>query len=165
MMQAIKLEAPFSHKEVKDAVWACGSEKAPGPDGLTFKFIKTYWEIIKDDVMKFVFHFDKFGTFARGFNSTFISLVPKVKDPISLTDYRPISFMGCMSKIISKILATRIKSVIGDLIGDVQSAYVEGRSILDGPLMINELISWSKVAKRKILMFKVDFDKAFDSIN
>lgn len=88
-----------------------------------------------------------------------------VKDPISLTDYRPISLIGCMYKIISKILALRLKKVIGGLIGDVQSAYVEGRSILDRPLVINELLSWAKKVQKKVLMFKVDFDKAFDSLN
>nr|KAJ0210922.1 hypothetical protein LSAT_V11C400217930 [Lactuca sativa] len=77
-----------------------------------------------------------------------------VKDPISLTDYRPISLIGCMYKIISKILALRLKKVIGGLIGDVQSAYVEGRSILDGPLVINELLSWAKKVQKKVLMFK-----------
>lgn len=164
-MQAIKLEAPFNYKELKDVVSARGSDKAPGPDVLTFKFMKTYWKIIKYDVMQFVLHFRKFGTLARGCNSTFISLIPKVNDPISLTDYHPISLMGCMFKIISKILAIRHKSVVGDLIGDVQSAYVEGRSILDTPLMINELLYWSKVAKKKILMLKVYFYKTFDSIN
>lgn len=87
VMHAIKLEAPFSHKELKYVIWACGSEKAPGPDGLTFKFLKTSWEIIKGDMMNFVLHFDKFGTFARGCNSSFISLVPNVKDPTDLTNY------------------------------------------------------------------------------
>lgn len=50
-------------------------------------------------------------------------------------------------------------------IDDVQSAYVEGRNILDGPLIVNEICSWAKKVKRKVLLFKVDFDKAFDSIN
>lgn len=165
MMDAIGLEAPFSVEEVKVAVWACGSDKAPGSDGFNFKFIKAFWETLKDDVMKCVFHFDKYGTLARGCNSSFITLAPKVKDPTSLSDYRLISLIGCIYKIISKLLATRLKKVIGGIIGDVQSAYVEGRNILDGPLVINELNSWAKKTKKKILLFKVDFDKAFDSVN
>lgn len=141
MMDAIKLEAPFSLEEVKAAIWACGSEKAPGPDEFTFKFIKTYWDTLKDDVINFVLHFDKFGTLKRGCNSSFITLAPKVKDSISLVDYQPISLIGSMYKIITKLLANRLKTVIGGLIADAQSAYVEGRSILDGPLVINELYS------------------------
>lgn len=70
-----------------------------------------------------------------------------------------------MYKSISKILAIRLKFVIGGLIGEVQSAYVERIYILDNPLVINALQSWAKKVKNKILIFKVDFDKAFDSIN
>ncbi|KAI3751226.1 hypothetical protein L2E82_22274 [Cichorium intybus] len=165
MMDAIKLEAPFTLDEVKVAVWACGSDKAPGPDGFTFKFIKTYWDTLKSDVMNCVLHFDKYGTLARGCNSSFITLAPKVKDPTSLSDFRPICLIGCVYKIISKILAIRLKKIIGTVISDVQSAYVEGRNILDGPLVINELYSWAKKTRRKILLFKVDFEKAFDSVN
>lgn len=116
MMEAIKLEAPLTLEEVKIAMWECGSDKAPSPDGFTFKFIKTYWDTVKTDVMNFILHFDKFGTIARGCNSSFISLVPKVKDPSSLSDYRPISLIGCMYKIISKVLALRLKKVIGGVI-------------------------------------------------
>ncbi|KAL7607598.1 hypothetical protein Lser_V15G19622 [Lactuca serriola] len=105
------------------------------------------------------------GSLARGCNSSFITLAPKIKDPLSLNDYRRISLMGCVSKIISKILSNRMKSVIGKVIGDEQSAYVEGRCILEGPLMINEVCSWAKRVRKKILLFKVDFDKALDSVN
>lgn len=115
--------------------------------------------------MNFVSHFDKFGSLTCGCNSLFITLAPKIKDPSSIGDYRPISLIGCMYKIISEILAIRLKYVIGGLIGEVQSAYVERIYILDNPLVINALQSWAKKVKNKILIFKVDFDKAFDSIN
>lgn len=58
-----------------------------------------------------------------------------------------------------------MKTVIGNVIDEVQSAYVEGKSILDGPLIINEICSWAKKVKKKAPLFKVDFDKAFDSVN
>ena len=91
--------------------------------------------------------------------------MPKRKDPTSLADFRPISLIGCIYKIISKALSNRFKKVIGSVIDEVQSAYVEGRNILDGPLIVNEVCSWAKKLKKKILLFKVDFDKAFDSVN
>nr|KAJ0191579.1 hypothetical protein LSAT_V11C800404230 [Lactuca sativa] len=87
----------------------------------------------------------------------FITLALKIKDPSSLTDYRPISLIGCMYKSISKILAIRLKFVIGGLIGEVQSAYVERIYILDNPLVINALQSWAKKVKNKILIFKIGF--------
>ncbi|MFS7909556.1 putative RNA-directed DNA polymerase [Helianthus anomalus] len=83
----------------------------------------------------------------------------------SVNNYRPINLIGCISKIVSKILAKRMKCVIGSVVSDTQTAYIEGRSILDGPLMVNEIVSWTKSSKRKAMLFKVDFEKAFDSIN
>lgn len=58
-----------------------------------------------------------------------------------------------------------MKGVIGSNVDEVQSAYIEGKNILDGPLIINEIVSWAKQTKKQIFIFKVDFEKAFDSIN
>ncbi|KAL4589627.1 hypothetical protein LXL04_002535 [Taraxacum kok-saghyz] len=159
------LEKPFTVEEIKNAVWMCGNEKSPGPDGFTFKFIKNQWETIKEDIIQFVKFFERHGRLDRGCNSSFVTLIPKIKDPLKLGDYRPISLIGCLYKIIAKSLANRVKKVIGSTIEEVQSAYVEGRNIQDGPLIVNELCSWAKATKNKILLFKVDFEKAFDSIN
>lgn len=94
--QCSLIESPFSIEEIKAAIWGCGAEKAPGPDGYTFKFIKEKWECMKDDIIRYIRHFEKTRLFSKGCNSSFITLVPKVKDPISLTDYRPISLIGCI---------------------------------------------------------------------
>lgn len=110
--QSSLLESPFSLEEVKSAVWACEGSKAPGPDGFDFTFIKAHWDTIKDDVLKFVKDFEETGLLPRGCNSTFIMLIPKVKDPLTLSDYRPISLVGCQYKIISKVLAERLKAVL-----------------------------------------------------
>lgn len=162
---ARELEKAFTLDEIKKAVWACGSDRAPGPDGFTFKFIQTYWDALCDDIMNFVKFFEQYGLLGKGCNSSFITLAPKIKDPSVIGDYRPISLIGCLYKIITKTLASRLKTVIGDLIGEVQSAYIEGRNILDGPIIVNEIWSWAKRIKKKVLLFKVDFDKAFDFIN
>lgn len=112
------LQASFDIKEIREAIWNCGGDKAPGPDGFAFKFIKRYWNIIQADIMKFVKHFDEFGSFSRGSNSSFISLFPKVKDTLTLSDYRPISLIGCLYKIIAKTLASRMKLVLRLVIDD-----------------------------------------------
>ncbi|KAL4592366.1 hypothetical protein LXL04_005358 [Taraxacum kok-saghyz] len=141
------------------------SEKAPGPNGFTFQFFKEYWDILLGDIAAFVKYFERFGKIDPSCSASFISLIPKIKDPIIFNDFRPISLIGSLYKIIAKILSSRLKKVIGSSIDEVQSAYVDGRNILDGPLTVNEICAWAKKTKKKILLFKADFDKAFDSVN
>nr|GEX56919.1 hypothetical protein [Tanacetum cinerariifolium] len=78
-------------------------------------------------------------------------------------DFRPISLIGNFYKIIAKILANHLSLVMADLISDVQSAFVLNRQILDGPFILSELIQWCKYHKAKAMVFKVDFEKAFNS--
>ncbi|GKB83006.1 RNA-directed DNA polymerase, eukaryota [Tanacetum coccineum] len=79
-------------------------------------------------------------------------------------EFHPISLIGSMYKIITKVLANRLSLVISELVSDVQSAFVFNRHILDGPFILNELLSWCKHKKSKALIFKIDFEKAFDSV-
>ncbi|KAL4560381.1 hypothetical protein LXL04_032531 [Taraxacum kok-saghyz] len=120
---------------------------------------------MQDDIMRFIKHLEIHGSLARGSNSSFIFLLPKVKDPLILGDYRPISLIGSLYKILAKVLANRLKRVIGSVVGENQTAFIKKRNILDGPMIINEMCNWTKKAKRKMLLFKVDFEKAFDSVN
>lgn len=62
-------------------------------------------------------------------------------------------------------MAERLKAVIDSVISPVQTAFIKGRSILDGPLIVNEILSWLRRSKKKALIFKVDFEKAFDCIS
>jgi len=151
--------------EVKTTVWDCDSFKSPGPDGINFGFIKTFWNEIKGDMLRFVSEFHWNGKLSKGINSTFIALIPKVKSPQTLNDFRPISLVGCIYKIIAKILANRLRQVIGSVVSDVQSAFVKNRQILDGTLIANEVVYEARKTKKELLLFKVDFEKAYDSVD
>ncbi|GKE43570.1 cytochrome P450, partial [Tanacetum coccineum] len=76
------LDCPFTIEEIKEAVWNCGSSKAPGPDGFSFKFFKKYWSMLEHDIVSFVKVFEVSGLIPWGCNSSFITLVPKVEDPL-----------------------------------------------------------------------------------
>ncbi|GJR55439.1 RNA-directed DNA polymerase, eukaryota [Tanacetum coccineum] len=162
--QVEDLESEISNEEVKAAVWDCGVNKSPGPDGYTFEFFRKYWTFIGNDIIQAVKAFFANGCFPRGCNSSFIALIPKIQDAKFVKDFRPISLIGSTYKIISKILANRLCLVLPDLISDVQSAFVANRQILDGPFILNELMSWCKHTKFKGMIFKVDFEKVFDSV-
>ncbi|KAJ0434710.1 putative RNA-directed DNA polymerase [Helianthus annuus] len=163
--QAKKLIEEFSREEIKEAVWACGSDRAPGPDGFSFKFIKRFWVQLEKYFVGVLKEFHKKAQIGRGCNSSFIALIPKTRDPKSVSDFRPISLIGVIYKVIAKVLATRIKKVIPSVVASVQTAFVEGRLIFDGPIITSEIISWAKKKHQKIFVFKVDFEKAYDSIN
>nr|GEV26082.1 hypothetical protein [Tanacetum cinerariifolium] len=85
------------------------------PDGFTFKFVTTFWDLIEDDVIRFVQEFYHFSYFPKGCNSSFIALIPKISNAKFVSDFRPISLIGCQYKIIGKILANRLSKIFGCL--------------------------------------------------
>ncbi|GJY52247.1 RNA-directed DNA polymerase, eukaryota [Tanacetum coccineum] len=142
----------------------CGISKSPGPDGFTFEFYRKYWSLIDHDVVAAVTSFFSTVSFPPGCNSSFITLIPKSQEAKMVKEFHPISLIGSMYKIITKVLANRLSLVISELVSDVQSAFVSNRHILDAPFILNELLSWCKHKKSKALIFKIDFEKAFDSV-
>ncbi|GJY20836.1 putative RNA-directed DNA polymerase, eukaryota, reverse transcriptase zinc-binding domain protein [Tanacetum coccineum] len=162
--QSAFLERSLSRDEIKRAVWDCGGDRAPEPDGFTFKIFTTFWDLLEADVIHFVQAFFLTGSFPKGWNSSFIALIPKVANATLVTDFRPISLIGCQYKITGKYLANRLGAVIGSCISSEQSSFIKGRNILDGPLILNEVITWYRKDKKQLMIFKVDFEKAFDSL-
>ncbi|KAJ0544992.1 putative RNA-directed DNA polymerase transcription factor SBP family [Helianthus annuus] len=163
--QKTTISAPFSCEEVLYAIRECKGGKAPGPDGFTFHFFRRYWDLLKPMVMKLMADFFVSGRISSGCNASFVALIPKKTDPQVINDFRPISLIGSIYKIVAKTLANRLKPVMGALISPHQAAFVGGRNILDNPMIISELVSWKKHKKEKLMIFKVDFQKAFDSLN
>nr|GEZ75851.1 RNA-directed DNA polymerase, eukaryota, reverse transcriptase zinc-binding domain protein [Tanacetum cinerariifolium] len=159
-----ELEGDVSNDEIKRAVWDCGTDKAPGPDGFTFGFYRRFWYLIDNDVYAAVKHVFIHGEIPKGCNSSFIALIPKIPDANLVKDFRPLSLIRSLYKIIAKILANRLAGVLGDIVNEVQSAFVADRQILDGPFILNEVIQWCKSKKKQSLVFKVDFEKAYDSV-
>ncbi|XP_071709115.1 uncharacterized protein [Rutidosis leptorrhynchoides] len=121
-------------------------------------------EAFNDDLMAELQWFWERCVISPGCNASFITLIPKKKDPLCLRDYRPIILLGSYYKIIAKVLSCRLRGVIYKLVGVEQTAYIKGRSILDSILVANELIDDVMRRKSKCFSFKADFEKAFDSV-
>jgi len=161
----LSLVAEFSEEEVREVVWHCEGSKSPGPDDFNFNFIKNNWEIIKGEIVAAMANFHSTGHIPKGCNASFIALVPKVRDPVTLEQYRPISLVGAMYKIISKVLAGRMKKVLPSIIDESQSAFIKDRGILESVLMANEVVEDLRRGGRSGLCLKVDFEKAYDSVS
>ncbi|GKU90763.1 hypothetical protein SLEP1_g4714 [Rubroshorea leprosula] len=158
------LTAPFTEEEIRAVVWDCDSSKAPGPDGLNFRFVKLFWGTIKKEIMEFIQEFHDTGRLVKGANESFVVLIPKVNDPEKIEEYRPISLIGVMYKILSKLLANRLRNVLDGVIGDTQMAFIAGRQLPESVVIANEVLDEVKNKKRKSFFFKADFEKAYDNV-
>lgn len=159
------LAAVFSEDEIRAVVWDCEGQKSPSPNSINFSFIKDFWDILKSDFIAFLEEFHVNGKLVRGSNSSFICLVPKKDNPQKVGDYRPISLIGCMYKVLAKLLANRLMKVMSKVISEFQTAFVKNRQILDGVVIANELVEEARRNRKSTLFFKVDFEKAYDSVS
>lgn len=112
------LVVPIRDVEVKAAVFAMHQEKAPGIDGLNPAFFQTYWNIVGEDVVMFCKKFFEIGELPRGVNSILVCLISKVKKPKQMTDLRPISLCNVLMRILSKVLANRLKPCLENIVSD-----------------------------------------------
>ena len=154
----------FSEEEVKEAVWQCEGSKSPSPDGFNFNFIKKSWKYLKVDFVAALEEFHEIGYIPKGCNASYIALVPKVKDPCKLDQFRPISLMGAIYKVIAKVLAGRLKKALPTIIDESQSAFIKDKGLTDSVLLANEVIEDLRRKGRSGLCLKVDFEKAYDSV-
>jgi len=82
-----------------------------------------------------------------------------------VSDFRPISLVGSLYKVIAKILSSKLKVVLPNLIGESKTAFVSRRQILEGVLIANEVVHWLKKKKKQGVLLKLDFQKAVDTID
>lgn len=121
-----------TEQELELALQQSSSDKAPGPDGMNAGALKSLWSLLKG--------FIETGKLPSGMNFSFISLIPKVKLPMMIKDFRPISLINCSLKLFSKILTNRIISVMDKLISPNQTGFIRGRQISEGILITNEVV-------------------------
>ena len=138
--EAAVLEEPFSEEEIVGALKDLNGEKAPGHDGFTGAFWQFSWDFVKGEVLEEFKDFYETSRFVRSLNSNFIVWVPKKMGAEDFKDFRPVSLVGSLYKLIAKALANRLKKIMGRLVNKAQNAFVEGRQILDAPLIANEVI-------------------------
>ncbi|KAK3199551.1 hypothetical protein Dsin_022966 [Dipteronia sinensis] len=143
--QEIMLEEEFTHEEVWEAISSCDGNKARGPDGLNLNFIKSNWDNIRDDFLGFLKEFHKDGEIVKHLNRTFIVLIPKIGKPERMLDFRPISLVDSLYKVLLKVLADRLRRVMNSIIGETQMAFVRQRQIIDSFVVAKEIIhKWKK---------------------
>eukprot|EP00253_Pinus_taeda_P026765 PITA_26765 len=155
----------ISMEEVEEAIRSMPNDKDPGLDGFTINFYKPCWSIVKQEVWEVVEDSRCSGTILKSINSTFLALIPKVEEEKTLDKFRPIALCNVIYKIISKVIANRLKSILPGIISEEQSGYVEGRQILDNILLAQEMIHLLHSRKEAGMLMQLDLSKAYDKVS
>ena len=159
------LDLPFSELEIKEAIDDMPSEKAPGPDGFSIAFFQSCWDIVKDDLMRAITSFSEQS--ASNFailNTANIVLIPKKDGAEAITDFRPISLIHVVPKIIAKAMARRLGPKMDAIVSRCQSAFIKTRTIHDNFMYVRNTARSLHRSKTPALLIKLDIAKAFDTV-
>lgn len=153
-------------EEITSMLFKLNSNKSPGPDGLTPGFFKAAWPVVGPDVLAGIRSFFRFGHMPPALNSTILSLVPKHSGASAVGDFRPISCCNTIDKLISKLLVRRLKPLLPTMILPNQTAFVQGRLLVENTLLASEIVhGYHRDKSPSRITIKVDIAKAFDTIN
>lgn len=161
------LQEEYTVEEIKRALDDMGDLKAPGADGMPAIFYKKIWSTVGDDVVQEVLHVLQGGSIPEGWNETIVVLNPKVQNPDRIKDVRPISLCNVVCKLVSKVVANRLKTILDDLISPNQSAFVPGRLISDNTILAYEMTHFMRRKRRGkdvYMALKLDMSKAYDRV-
>lgn len=154
-----RLCAEFSDKEIADALFQIGPLKAPGLGGFPARFFQRNWSTLRGGVILAVKEFFRTGVMPLGMNETIIVMIPKITNPVKVTDFRPISLSNVIYKVVSKCLVNRLRPVLNDVISPAQSAFIPGRMITDNAFLAFECIHHTKQEKdhtKSFCAYKLD---------
>jgi hypothetical protein len=162
------LTAPFTKVKFREAIFSMHPDKCSGPDGYSPGFYQHFWNLCSDDIFKECCGWLDTGQFPPDLNITNIAVIPKGYVQVSMKDWRPIALCNMLYKIISKVLANRLKKVLSQCISDNQSAFVPGRSILDNAMVAIEVLHFMKSkthGEDRYVALKIDISKAYDRMD
>jgi hypothetical protein len=155
----------FTMVEVETALKQMHPLKLPGPDGFSACFYQKAWDMVKVEVCNTVLSFLNFEVFDIGLHVTYIALIPKLKNSICVTDFRPISLCNVIYKLIFKVIANRLKKVLPHVILSNQSAFILWRLITDNVLVAFEAMHTMDErmkGREEYMALKLDMSKAYE---
>ncbi|KAJ9707044.1 hypothetical protein PVL29_002161 [Vitis rotundifolia] len=159
---ASRLDSPFTEEEISKAIFQLDRDKAPRPNGFTIAVFQDCWDVVKEDLVRVFTEFHRSGIINQSTNASFIVLLPKKSLTKKISDFRPISLITSLYKIIAKVLSGRIRGVLHETIHSTQGAFVQGRQILDAALIANGIVDERRRSREEGVVFKIDFEKAYD---
>lgn len=160
------LDNPFSEEEVWAAIQASPAEKSPGPDGFNGTFFRSFWQIIKEDVMQAFNQFYNLASSNFGLlNSAIVALIPKKDGANGINDYRPISLIHSIAKLVSKVLSIRLAPIVQRIISPAQTAFLKTRCLHDSFVYVQNCVKALHRKKTSAVLLKLDISRAFDNVS
>ena len=159
------LSSPLSEEEIRTAIFDSYADGAPGPDGFPFLFYQRFWDLIKNDFMALVKDFEEGRLDINRLNYVMLILIPKEAYATEMRKFRPIALINCSFKIFSKALNNRLIKIIDMLISPNQTAFIQGRYILESVVAAHEIIHEVARGKKSGIVLKIDYEKAYDRVN
>eukprot|EP00253_Pinus_taeda_P020133 PITA_20133 len=160
-----ELDQDITEEEIRATTFSMQQDKASGPDGFTVTFYRNHWETIKKDFVRMVKNVFKNHKMGENTKSSHIALIPKEVNPLSFNRFRPISLCNVSYKIVTKILANRLKKLLPHLISENQGGFVPSKQITDNVILIQEVIHNSFNRGERGMIIKLDMANAFDRVN
>lgn len=156
-----------SMDKVRKAVFGMKRFGSPGPDGIQAAFYQSYWDIVGCSVTNFVNEALATGKVPVVFLEAFISLIPKKESSKFASDFRPITLLDVVFKILSKVLVNRLRPLMDNIIGPFKNSFFLGRSTVDNTVLTQEIIHSMnrKRGKKGFMVLKLDLHKAYDSLD
>ncbi|KAL9688497.1 hypothetical protein QQ045_032919 [Rhodiola kirilowii] len=163
------LTAPDTEQEITRALFQLHPSKAPGKDGFNAAFFQNCWPIVKRDFIADCLNFLNDDSISTEANATLITLIPKVKGAVKVTDFRPITLIGVKMKVISKVIVNRLQQIMNEVISQEQCAFVPTRLITDNLIISHEILHYIRrvtAHRRKVYgSLKLDIAKAYDMVD
>ena len=163
--QQEQLIRTFTEEEVRAAIQGLNGEGASGPDEIPIFFYQQCWNLVGPEVMATIKDFYIGVCNMDRLNKAFLVLIPKCQGAEQVGDFWPISLSNSIYLIIAKALANRLREVINYLVRPAQSAFILGRQMTDGVVIAEEIVAAWQRRSTKGFMWKLDFAKAYDSID
>lgn len=160
------ITAPFTHDEIKNAMFDFKPYKAPSPDGLHPYFFQKYWPAVRNKVIRFCKDILCAKSIPEELNKTLVCLIPKSKHPSTVTQFRPISLCNTLYKLITKLIFTRLKPIVNKIIGPTQTSFQQGKMASHNAIIVQEALNYLAKMKCKssAMILKLDLEKAFNRL-
>lgn len=165
MNQVASFDKAFTAEEVRNAFFSLPKNKSGGPDGYSTEFFIASWPVIGPEVTEAILEFFRSSCLLKQWNAANLVLIPKKLNASLPSDFRPISCLNTIYKVISKLLASRLKEILPIMVSNSQSAFLPGRLLAENVLLATDLVNgYNSQSVTPRGMLKVDLRKAFDTV-